>query len=153
MSRLEDSIRVLPKRHQDALYWFVSNSGLETKWPNPLSDGTFLVSRAKGIYKPHWTKYALSVRESLGKQYPDEEPIIRTDGTWLYRYFQENKDVKQRDLEYTNRGLFECIQDKVPVGVIIQIKAKPDPMYLVQGVALVSGWEDGYFILEGSISH
>ena len=151
MSSLEDYIRVLPERHQNALYWFIDNSGREIKWPKPLPDGTFLVSKAKGIYKTHWTKYALSVRESLRKYYPDKEPIIRIDGTWLYRYFQENKDVEKRVLEYTNRGLFECNQDKVPVGVIRQIKAKPNPRYIIQGVALVSGWEEGYFILEGLI--
>ena len=153
MSRLADFIKALPKRHKDALCWFATNTGREIQWPKPLSDGTFLVSKAKGIYKPQWSKYALSVRESLGKYYPDKEPIVRTDGTWLYRYFQENKNVEKCDLQYTNRGLFECIHDKVPIGVIIQIKAKPDPMYLVQGVALVSGWEDGYFILEGPISN
>ncbi|MSP78594.1 MAG: hypothetical protein EXR67_03450 [Dehalococcoidia bacterium] len=51
----------LPKNHQNALQWFVVNSGLTKPWPAPLPDGTLLTTKAKGIYKPHWSKYALSV--------------------------------------------------------------------------------------------
>jgi len=118
-------------------------------WPAPLHDGTLLVSKAKGIYKPSWTKYALSVRQSLDGPYADREPVTREDGSWSYLYFQENPDPNRRDAEYTNLGLMECHNDQVPVGVIRQIRRKPASQYIVLGVAMVSGWEEGYFLLEG----
>jgi len=108
-----------------------------------------LASKAKGIYKPSWSRYALSVRQTLDGPYPDREPIIRQDGTWVYSYFQENDDPSARDAEYTNRGLIECWNDRVPVGVMRQVSRKPEVRYRIQGVALIGGWDGGYFFLEG----
>ncbi len=54
-----------------ALQWFIDHTGIEVPWPQPLADGTFLATRAKGIYKPSWTQYALSIRQTLGGPYPD----------------------------------------------------------------------------------
>jgi putative restriction endonuclease len=124
-------------------------AGTERAWPEPLEDGTLLASKAKGIYKPGWTRYALSVRQSIGSPYLDREPVTRPDGTWSYLYFQEGEDPTTRDSQYTNRGLVECMKDRVPVGVMRQVSAAPRPSYLVLGLALVSGWEEGYFLLEG----
>ena len=42
-----------------------------------------------------------------------------------------------------------CYADVVPVGVFSQIQRKPAPRYLVLGLAMVAGWEEGYFFLEG----
>jgi hypothetical protein len=123
--------------------------GYEQGWPGTLPDGTLLVTKAKGIYKPSWTKYALSIRQSLGGPYPDHEPEMKADGTWSYVYHQENRDPTERDSEYTNIGLLECIKDSVPVGVIYQVKKKPAPRYQVLGVALVTRWNQGYFYLAG----
>jgi putative restriction endonuclease len=106
-------------------------------------------SKAKGIYKPQWTDYALSVRQNLNGPYPDREPIWRPDGTWLYSYFQEGEDPEGRDKAYTNRGLIACWQDTVPIGVLRQVKGKPRPLYQVLGLAIVAGWDGGYFSLEG----
>jgi hypothetical protein len=104
---------------------------------------------AKGIYKPEWMGFALSVRQTLSSPYNDKEPIIRSDGTWIYRYFQENPDPSKRDSEYTNKGLMACLREKRPIGVMRQISVKPRVQYKVLGLALVSGWEDGLFYLEG----
>jgi hypothetical protein len=41
------------------------------------------------------------------------------------------------------------MKDRVPVGVLVQVKPKPGAEYLVLGLAIVSEWKDGYFILEG----
>ena len=52
----------LPPRHRQALQWFADRAGSEQPWPEdiPGPDGlTHLASRAKGIYKPAWSKYAL----------------------------------------------------------------------------------------------
>jgi putative restriction endonuclease len=110
---------------------------------------TFLVTRAKGIYKPRWTRYALSVRETLGGPYPGRPPTLRPDGTWRYLYYQENRDAGACDREYTNRALLLCRVDRVPVGVLIQSQRKPRVMYKVLGLALVNDWQEGFFTLEG----
>lgn len=156
MERLEELLVKLPERHRDALIWFAENAGTDQPWPkvlrNPKGE-TLLASKAKGIYKPSWSTYALSVRQSLDGPYPDQEPIVRPDGTWLYSYFQENKDPSARDDEYTNRGLIACWRDRVPVGVMRQVIGKPIPRYRILGLAMVSGWDGGYFFLEGFSPH
>jgi len=43
-------------------------------WPRPLVGpwgNILLASKSKGIYKPSWSRYAISVRPSLGSAYPD----------------------------------------------------------------------------------
>jgi len=94
-------------------------------------------------------EYALSVRQTLDSPYADKEVQRRPDGSWVYPYFQENQDPKQRDKEATNRGLIRCMNDGVPVGVLLQTKPKPGVEYQVIGLATVSEWRNGYFILEG----
>lgn len=152
MEILDERLAELPERHRRALQWFVDHASSEQTWPVPINHGgeeTLLATRAKGIYKPAWSRYALSVRQTLGGSYPDQEPIVRSDGSWLYPYFQENEDPGSRDDEYTNRALVECWRDRVPIGVMRQVTVKPAPYYLVLGLALVAGWEGGYFFLEG----
>ncbi len=149
MEQFDELISVLPERHQSALRWFAERTGSEQPWPETLPDGTLLASRAKGIYKPNWMKYALSVRQALRGPYSDREPAVHADGTWTYHYFQENQNPLDRNSAYTNIGLVECMNDRVPVGVMRQVKEKPNPRYQVLGVALVTGWEQGYFFLEG----
>ena len=148
MLDVNGSIGQLPSRHQSALRWFMDHRDEERTWPGSMPDGTLLVSKAKGIYKPRWTNYALSVRQSLGGPYSDRDPEIRSDGTWTYHYYQENPDPSQRDSQYTNRGMVDCMRDGVPVGVLRQVSGKPSPTYQILGLALVVGWEEGYFRLE-----
>ena len=45
---------------------------------------------AKGIYKPHYMEYALSVRQTLKSHYADKAVQRRPDSSWVYPYFQEN---------------------------------------------------------------
>ena len=149
MLDIEETLSRLTEDHQSALRWFVAHRGQERSWPGALSDGTLLASRAKGIYKPGWSKYALSVRQSLGGPYSDRDPKLRSDGTWSYDYFQENTDPDQRDSEYTNLGLVQCMEDGVPVGVFRQVTRSPAARYRILGLAAVVGWEAGYFHLEG----
>ncbi|MSQ13700.1 MAG: HNH endonuclease [Dehalococcoidia bacterium] len=149
MANLAEVLEKLPIQHQNALRWFHAHVGTDQAWPTPLVDGTLLASKAKGIYKPQWSKYALSVRQSLNGPYPDKNPETLPDGSWAYSYFQENSDPSKRDSQYTNRGLVECLQDRVPVGVLRQVSETPKVLYRVLGLALVAGWEDGYFFPEG----
>ena len=115
----------LTPRHQAALAWFYSHQGADCGWPGDLPDGTHLASRAKGIYKPAWAKYALSVRESLTGPYMDREPDVRPNGTWSYMYYQESSKPSNRDSQYTNRGLMECLRDAVPLGYFARCHRSP----------------------------
>lgn len=152
MERLKDLLARLTDQHQFALRWFVEHAGMDEPWPKPISSpggDIHLASKAKGIYKPNWSRYALSVRQTIGGPYPDREPLIRSDGSWIYSYFQENENPTARDSEYTNRGLIECWRDRVPVGVMRQVSRGATVRYRILGVALVNGWDGGYFFLEG----
>lgn len=145
MSSFDTLTKQLPHRHQRALRWFRDAAGQTVSWLNPMADGTLLVTRAKGIYKPAWSEYALSIRQSLQGPYPDEAPVTGSDSGWLYRYFQESLDTSKGQLLYTNRALLRNHYDRVPVGVLIQLSPKPQPSYGVLGVGLVEAWENGYF--------
>jgi hypothetical protein len=84
----------------------------------------------------------------LSRPYPDEKPVRKSDGSWTYKYYQENLDPEARDREYTNVGLLKCICDDVPVGVLRQVARTPS-CYEVLGTAFVGKWKKGYFVLEG----
>lgn len=152
MANVRELLASLPRRHAAALMWFLARSGQESGWPQAIETdegATGLATKAKGIYKPAWSQYALSVRQSLDSTYNDLEPIVHADGSWSYLYFQENEDPALRDSEFTNRGLMNCWRDRVPIGVFRQIRERPSQRYRVFGLALVAGWQDGYFVLEG----
>jgi len=149
---LQDLLARLPPRHRNALEWFRRSAGTEQPWPNgieALEGTTLLATRAKGIYKPVWSEYALSARQVLKSRYPEKGPRFREDGTWHYGYFQENDDPAARDSEATNRGLMLCLRDSVPIGVMRQTRPKPNVRYQILGLALVVGWDGGYFFFEG----
>jgi hypothetical protein len=152
MSDLSDAVAKATGEHALALRWFRDNADRTVSWAEMQAhadQGARLVNQAKGIYKPHHVEYALSVRQTLESPYADKEVQRRPDGSWVYPYFQENRDPTQRDNEATNRGLVKCMNDGVPVGVLLQTKPKPGVEYEVLGLAKVSEWKDGYFILEG----
>lgn len=149
MESLEGLLDRISGRHCVALKWFMEHAGTITAWPAPLPDGTFLTTKAKGIYKPSWTKYTLSLRQTLNSPYHDTAPVIRSDGTWSFSYFQENSNPADRDLAYTNRALIACCEDRIPIGVMRQVSIKPQIRYHIVGLALVTKWEAGYFYLEG----
>ena len=152
MEILQDLLARLSPRHRNALEWFRRNAGTEQPWPKGVEGPEgfdLLATRAKGIYKPAWSQYALSARQVLKSRYPEKGPLFREDGSWCYGYFQENDDPAARDSEATNRGLVLCWQNSVPVGVMRQTSPKPNVRYQVLGLALVVGWDGGYFFFEG----
>lgn len=152
MVGLEQTIQKLDERHKTALRWFHANRGRTVLWQD-LQDlstsGPRLVNQAKGIYKPAYTEYALSVRTLQDGPYPDKDVEYRADGTWACQYFQENPDPSKRDREATNRGLVQCMEDGIPVGFLIKRKPKPGVTYEVLGLGYVVEWSDGYFTIEG----
>jgi hypothetical protein len=151
MSALTEALAKTRGEHRQALDWLIANTGKVISWSTikaQVDNGFRLVNQAKGIYKPHYTEYALTVRQTLDGPYADKDIERRSDGSWVYPYFQENADPSQRDSEATNRGLMKCMSDFVPVGVLMQTKPKPGVEYLVLGLASVTEWQAGYFILE-----
>ena len=146
---LSASLAPVEEVFQEALLWFHNHRGEEVGWPGATESGQLLVSKAKGIYKPAATAFALSVRQNLNSPYADRKVIVRDDGTWVYAYHQEGHDALSRDDDYTNRALMENLHQVVPVGVLHQTAPKPATRYKVLGLALVTSWRDGYFFLEG----
>lgn len=149
MENLGESLNSLAENHRRALQWFIDHADTEQSWPSALEGNLLLVTKAKGIFKPNWSDYALSVRQVLNSPYPDRDPIMRSDGTWVYQYYQEGDKPHLRDQAYTNRSLMACWRDKIPVGVMRQKQGKPHVRYNILGLALVAGWEEGYFFFEG----
>jgi putative restriction endonuclease len=149
MKDFNDLISNLPERHRTALTWFLKNRGSEQTWPKPLLDGTLLASKAQGIYKPSWTKYCLSIRQSLKSRYDDKELRMRPNGSWSLVYAQEASDPRSRDADYANRSLLSCMRDKVPIGVMKQVIERPISRYQILGVAVVVGHYESYFLIEG----
>ena len=147
------AIAELSQSHQQRLAWFADRAGQTTFYPTPLEDGSFLVTRPKGIYKPQDLEYALSVRINLDSRYADGEVLTRTDASWFFNYHQENKDPAARDREYTNRGLMACLRDAVAVGVLRE-RAVPNGArseYDVLGLAVPVAWQEGYFFFESLV--
>lgn len=139
----------LTESHKNALEWFSINAGKELPWTGALDDGTFLFTKAKGIYKPKNIEYALSIRHAPKTQYDDDEPIFNLDGTWSYNYHQEEDPSKKPEELYTNQGLLACMRDQVPVGVAIKISEKPNIKYRILGLANVTSLKNGKFKLIG----
>jgi|GEM_PF-5192840 len=130
---------LLTPTHQGALEWFSSHAGQEVGWPAPI-EGMFLANKAKGIHKPAGLKYALSIRQSLTGPYQD---IVQyqSDGSWQLDYAQEGENPEY----FTNVSLNACMKDCVPIGVMLQVRTKPNSRYKVLGLGQVVNWQAGIF--------
>lgn len=138
----------LPELHRKHLLWFAENEGRILAWPAIVSSDLRVANIPKGIYKPAWTKYALSVKQTLKSPYADREPTYQGSG-WSYLYYQEEQEGKNPDSLPSNRAMAECIADGIPIGVLRQKTGKPNVTYLVLGLANVLGKAAGYYLLEG----
>lgn len=140
----------LPDRHRAALRWFADMTGQITPWPEPLPVVGPLASRPKGIYKPEWSSYALSIRETLDGPYPDREPIAAGE-SWLYAYHQEGPGSEAPTERWMNAALHRCMVDGVPVGVLREIPSQRSrKLYEVLGLAIPIHYDSGFFFLEGT---
>lgn len=147
MSALSDRLGTLPSAHQAVLEWFDDRRGMEV--PTPKSVEGVSTFSPKGIHVPKAWKHAISVRQSLGGQYDDRDPVSSSDGSWTYRYYQERHDPEEAARAPANRALFANRDDDVPVAVMIQVRRKPTVLYRIMGLARVTGFADGYFSLQG----
>lgn len=154
MAQLNSFLEGLTEIHAASLQWFEDRKGQRVSWAEmkELAEqkaGMRLSTAAKGIYKPAYTDFALSVRTVQDGPYPDRDVEHRPDGSWVCQYYQENPDPSLRDTQATNRGLMLCMEHQVPVGFLVKRKSKPRAEYDVLGVGFVTSWEDGYFTIEG----
>jgi len=140
-------------KHKIALQWFADNAGKEVPWPKKLEDDILLFSKPKGIYKPKYSPYALSIRHVPNTQYKDEDPVFNPDGSWTYNYRQEEqKDSKPANLLFTNRALLACMRDEIPVGVALKKSEKPNVRYQILGLANVRSIQEGQVHLTSYVS-
>lgn len=152
MAKLDVALAKVEGHHKEALLWFERFRGQRVTWAEIKQHSEFgarLVNQAKGIYKPAYTDFALSVRTIQDGPYPDKEVEFRANGSWVCQYYQENIDPNQRDKEATNRGLMRCMEEQIPIGFLIKRKPKPGVEYEVLGLGFVKAWADGYFTIEG----
>ena len=104
----------------------------------------------KGIYKPRGSRYALWIRQTLRGLYADKEPVVEPDGSWKYEYAPEGRGGQPDMTLDTNRALLRCMEEKVPIGVIRQIRASGvGRVYEVRGLGYVTGFDGTYFTLRG----
>lgn len=138
--------------HSELLVWFEQRIGHVLTWTElQKAPGTVAIS-AKGIYKPAASSYALSISQRLDSPYSDEKAVYQQNGSWQYRYAQEEKENGDSTRLFTNLGLKKCMDDGVPVAVLVQLSKKPDvTKYRVLGLAKVISWVDGFFTLESTI--
>ncbi|SHL33509.1 HNH endonuclease [Roseovarius marisflavi] len=152
MSDLSEAIYKVDGQHREALQWFADRAGAVVSWAEisaHADTGARLANLAKGIYKPAYTDLALSVKQLISSPYADSDTDFRADGSWSSQYYQEGQKAEERDQFATNRGLINCMEQDVPVGVLLQTKAGRGAQYRILGLARVVGWEDGFFTLEG----
>lgn len=144
----------LEARHLRALQWFEQNAGLEfNQRPFDVGLDIKVTSLQKGIWKPAGIPYAVSVVQTHKGIYDDQDPIFFEDDSWKYFYHQQGKsaaDFVDPTHLYANAALFECMSDRVPVGVIIP--AANGSGYQVLGLAMVEGYAHGYFELVGPVA-
>ncbi|MGG7567917.1 HNH endonuclease [Rhodovulum sp. DZ06] len=129
-------------------------TGQEIPWEDFKAEaarGNRISSQAKGIYKPGNSEFALSVKLSPDGPYDDKHFRRLPDGSWTLEYHQEGHDYENPRSDYTNAGLFRCMEEGVPVGVLVKTRSKPEVVhYRIEGLALVEDWKAGYFKLRGA---
>ena len=92
--------------------------------------------------KPKELNYAQSIKSTKDGTKKDS---IEKKKIFTIKYFQENKNIKERDTEYTNLGLKKCMRDSVPVGIIKQLEKKPNSKYQIIGAGIIKKWDNGYY--------
>lgn len=104
----------------------------------------------KGIYQPRGSQYALWIRQTLRRAYPDREPTIGPDGSWEYDYSPEGRGGSPAMTLSTNRALQKCMEDGVPVGVLRQVASvRGQRRYEIRGLGYVTGFDGSHFRIRG----
>lgn len=137
--------------HSALLEWFEQYTGQTLTWKQLQQAPRIVAISAKGIYKPKDLQYALSISQRLDSPYSDQTPIYQENGSWHYSYAQEETPRGDSASLFTNQGLKKCMEDGVPVAVLVQTSKKPKvTTYRVLGLARVISWQNGFFSLEST---
>ena len=134
------------------LNWFKTNVGKVQEFPLPLENGALLATKAKGIYKPAGSIYAVSIRVQIKSRYRDGAIIDFPEGGWGFAYHQEeNPGEKHKDENlFTNVSLIRCWEDEQDFGVMKQVeqrKSSTSSKYLILGLARVVNKVGDFFII------
>lgn len=137
--------------HFALLAWFEQYTGQVLTWEQLQEAPSTVAISAKGIYKPRGLAYALSISQRLDSPYSDEKAVYQENGSWQYRYAQEESQGRDSTSLFINQGLNQCMRDGVPVAVLVQLSKKPKiTTYQVLGLAQVISWAHGFFKLEST---
>lgn len=137
--------------HSELLAWFEQYTGQVLTWEQLQDAPSTVTISAKGIYKPKESIYALSISQRLDSPYSDQKPVYQENGSWHYSYAQEENPRGDSANLFTNQGLRKCMDDGVPVAVLVQLSKKPElTRYRLLGLAKVIAWEGGFFTLEST---
>lgn len=86
----------------------------------------------QGVFKPKQiSNTALSLRTTLGSRYQDE---VHVDGTTIDYDFAPH--------DHQNAYVKRAAEQNLPLIYLVQVKAKPDPEYMVVSPVFVTGWND-----------
>ena len=116
------------------------------KWLPKLGGDLYLATKAKGIYKPKELDFCFKHKVVKKRSFNDQIHQHK-NGKISLKYFQENKNLRERDLEYTNIGLKECMRQTIPIGIIVQTDIKPNSKYKIAGTGIIKKWEEGYYFI------
>jgi hypothetical protein len=101
-------------------------------------------SFAEGIFKPAWSKYALSVVSMLKNPYQDQ--LIYDDrGNWIINYSPKSGSLESA----VNQSLFACLADSEPMLVIEQTNLKQErggSHYRLVGLGLIERFDSGTWL-------
>lgn len=142
-----DADAPLADAHLKALRWFEANAGRTVAWQELSDREPKLAIMPKGIYRPAGWRHVLSIKIIPAGRYPDEEPTLQ-DGRLRFRYHQEEPKGADPATYFTNLGLRNALLDRVPIGVVRQVKPKPGPLYEVLGLGQVADWQGKFFTID-----
>jgi hypothetical protein len=109
---------------------------------------------AEGIYKPAFDKYAFCIwsRSAAGADEKIYEDAFQPqkDGSWTMMYAAKKGDMDSS----SNKSLFACLKDKVPVLVIVTARPQGHPggtRYRILGPAMIEEFDmsSGRFMVRG----
>lgn len=108
----------------------------------------YLISSAKGIYKPAGSAYAFSIRHEPTGAYDDKAPESTGEGTWSILYDAEMQGGVLAPS--STNALIRCVRDAMPIAVFWRHEVKKP--YEVLGLGLPLDFSDGQFLIAGPYS-
>ena len=98
----------------------------------PCRDEWINLYAQQGVFKPkQLSDTALSLRTTLGSRYQDE---VHIDGNTI--------DYDYAPADHQNAYVKRAADRNLPLIYLVQVKAKPDPEYMVVSPVFVTGWDD-----------